>query len=85
VVDLRLQGREFAMQHLHAEDEMEQVLRDFIATLSPQERLAGMSTQERLEGLPPEDLLAGLSPETRERLRQLLNEQAQADNSSHPE
>jgi hypothetical protein len=71
----RLRGKEFAMQHLGAEDQMEKVLRDFLATLPPEERLEGLSPAERLRGLSPEDLLRGLSPDDRERLRQLLQNQ----------
>jgi hypothetical protein len=81
----RLQGTEFAMQHLGAEDELKQVLRDLLATMSPQERLEGLSPKERLEGLSPEELLGGLTPEARERLRQLLLTQTKADDSSRPE
>ncbi len=89
----RLLGKEFAMQHLGSE-EMEQVLRDFLATLPPEERLEGLppterlkglSAEERLEGLSPEERLRGLAPEELERLRQLLQTQAKADNSSRPE
>jgi hypothetical protein len=85
VHQFHLQGREFAMQHLHAEDEMEQVLRDFIATLSTEERLAGMSNQERLKGMSAEECLEALPSEEVERLRQLLEKRAKEDDSSHPE
>jgi hypothetical protein len=82
------------MQHLGAEDQLPQVLRDFLASLSLEERLVGMSPeellrglspQERQEGLSPEDILEGLSPEDLKRLRQLLQARAKADNASHPE
>jgi hypothetical protein len=68
-----LLGKEFAMQHLGAEDEMEQALRDFLATMSPEERLQGLSPEERLQGLSPEERLRGLPPE--ERLRGLTTEE----------
>ncbi|MBV9123783.1 MAG: hypothetical protein JO112_10535 [Planctomycetes bacterium] len=61
------------MQHLGAEDQMEQALKDFLATLPPKERLEGLSPEERLEGLSPEEL---------ERLRQLLLSEKKPDNSS---
>jgi hypothetical protein len=81
------------MQHLGSEDQMQQALRDFLTTLSPEERLEGLSSKERLKGLPPEERLEGLSPEQRleglspeelERLRQLLQTPAKADDSSRP-
>jgi hypothetical protein len=96
-------GKDFAMQHLGAEDQMPQFLHDFLASLSLEERLVGMSPEELLRGLspevllkslPPEVLLKSLSPEVLlkslppealERLRQLLQAQANADNSSRPE
>jgi hypothetical protein len=61
-------GPEFAMQHLGAEDQMEQVLRDFLASLPVEERLRGLSPedpslQEFLASLPVEERLRGLSPE----------------------
>jgi hypothetical protein len=72
----RLRGKEFAMQHLGSEDQMEQALRDFLATLPPEERLEGLSPEERLRGLSPEEL---------EHLRQLLQTQTRTDNSSPPQ
>jgi hypothetical protein len=94
----RLLGTEFAMQHLGSEDQMKQVWRDLLATLSPEERLEGLSPEERLRGLasqkgrqalrdflatlPPEELLRVLTPEAKERLRELLQSQTKADNSS---
>jgi hypothetical protein len=84
VHQFRSLGKDFAMQHLGSE-EMEQVLRDFLASLPASERLEGLSPKERLEGLSPEELLGGLTPEARERLRQLLQTQTKADDSSRPE
>jgi hypothetical protein len=90
----RLRGKEFAMQHLGSEDQMQQALDDLLASLSPEERLrgltpddllAGLSPEERLRGLAPEDLLRALSPEELERLLQLLQTQTKADDSSRPE
>jgi hypothetical protein len=82
-------GKDFAMQHLGAEDQMPQVLRDFLASLSLEERLVGISPKELLQGLSPDQLqqawrnllvsrspeerLEGLSPE--ERLRGLSPEE----------
>ncbi len=94
IYQFRLLGKEFAMQHLGAEDELKQVLRDLWATMSPeerlevfpvQERLQGLSPEERLQGLAPEERLRGLAPEELERLRQLLQSQTRADNPSQPE
>ena len=65
VHQFRLLGKEFAMQHLGTEDEMEQVLREILATMSRKERLEGLSEEERLEGLSPEKRLEGLSEEER--------------------
>jgi hypothetical protein len=72
----RLRGTEFAMQHLGAEDEMQQVLRDILATLPPEERMRGLSPEDRLLGLSPEDL---------EHLRQLLQKQNKPNDSARPE
>jgi hypothetical protein len=72
-------GREeFAMHHFSSADveQVNQLLRDFLASLSPEERLAGLSPEERLRGLSPEEL---------ERLRQLLQTKTKADNTSRPE
>ena len=80
-----LRGKEFAMQHLGSEDQMQQVLRDFLATLPPKERLKSLSVEERLEGLSPEERLKGLSSEELERLKQLLQTRTKADNSSRSE
>jgi hypothetical protein len=51
----RLLGREFAMQHLGADTELVEVLRDILATLPPEERLRTL-TVEDLRKLPPQEL-----------------------------
>jgi hypothetical protein len=73
------------MQHLIAEDPMPQVLRDFLASLSLEERLEALSPEERLRGLSPKELLENLAPEQLEGLRQLLQAQGKPDNTSRPE
>jgi hypothetical protein len=74
VQQFRLRGEEFAMQHLGADEELRHVLREILATMSPEERLEGMSPGQRLEGLSEEQILKGLTPEQLERLRQLLQQ-----------
>jgi hypothetical protein len=89
------------MQHLGAEDEMQQALRDILATLPPEDRLRGLTPEELRRGLapdqmqqalrdilatlPPEELVRGLAPDALERLRRLLQGPAKADNSSPSE
>ena len=85
VHQFRLRGKEFAMQHLGSEDQMEQTLREFLATLPPEDRVRGLSLEERLKGLSLEELLRGLSPEELERLRQLLQVQTKAEDPPRPE
>jgi hypothetical protein len=46
-------------------EDFDDVLRRFVTTLSPQERLAGLAPEERLAGLAPQERLAGLAPEER--------------------
>jgi hypothetical protein len=70
IQQFRTRGEEFAMQHLGTEDELKQVLREIMATMSPEERLQGLSEEERLRGLTPEQL---------EHLRQLLDQRRPAD------
>jgi hypothetical protein len=70
VQQFRQRGEEFAMQHLGTEDELKHVLREIVATMSP---------QERLEGLSAEDVLQGLTPQQLEHLRQLLEQRRPAD------
>ena len=86
------------MQHLGTEDELKQVLREILATMSPEEReellsyeewkpavrgiLATLSPAERLELLSDEELLQGLTPERLERLRRLLEQRRPADGNS---
>jgi hypothetical protein len=81
IQQFRLLGKDFAMQHLGSEDELVQVLRDIIATFSPEEmrdmlppevRFKGLAPEERLKGLAPEERLKGLAPE--ERLKGLTPE-----------
>jgi hypothetical protein len=95
----RLQGKEFVMQHLGAEQELVKVMRDIWDTLSSEDRvkvfgfsefptreqLLAPTLKERLKGLSPEERLIGLSPEELEQLRQLLQTQAKADDASRPE
>jgi hypothetical protein len=76
IYQFRLRGKEFAMQHLGSEDQMERALRDLLTILSPEERLKGLAPEERLRGLTPEEL---------ERLRQLLQTQTKIDKPSQPE
>lgn len=73
IQQFRLHREEFAMQHLGTEDELKHVLREILATMSPEERLEGLSEEERLRGLTPEQL---------EHLRQLLA-QRRPENGSH--
>jgi hypothetical protein len=57
-------GAQFAMQHLGTEDEMEQALRDLVASLPAEQRLAGLEPQalrDLVASLPPEQRLAGLN------------------------
>jgi hypothetical protein len=88
IQQFRMRGEEFAMQHLGTDDELKQVLREIVATMSPEERLEGLSaeerveglsTEERLEGLSTEERLRGLTPEQLEQLRQLLEQRRPAD------
>jgi hypothetical protein len=72
----RLRGEEFAMQHLGAEEELNEVLQRIVATMSP---------QERLQGLSEEEVLQGLTPEQQDRLRRLLELRRPANgNASAP-
>jgi hypothetical protein len=76
----RLLGTEFALQHLGAADQMQQVWDDLLTSLSLEDRLKGLSPegqqrllaalppenrQRLLAALPPEERLEGLSPEER--------------------
>jgi hypothetical protein len=75
VNQFRLRGKEFAMQHQGAEDEMLKAWHDTLAHLSPEDQaevLAHTSIEQRLAGIPPEQRLAGLTLEERDRLRKLL-------------
>jgi hypothetical protein len=52
--------------------------------LSPEERLKDLSPEKRIEGLSPEQVFEALSPEARDRLRQLMQEQAKVDDNANP-
>jgi hypothetical protein len=91
ISQFRLSGKEFAMQHLGADKEMHDSLKDIIKKLPladrldfvsveefpVEERLKGLPAEERLKGLRPEELLRSLAPHELARLRTLL-EQSQA-------
>ena len=62
IQQFRQKGAEFAMQHLGTEDEMEQALRNLVASLPPETRLEGLAPEQRLAGLSPKERVAGLSP-----------------------
>jgi hypothetical protein len=81
ITQFRVLGKEFAMQHLGAEDELKQVFRDIVASMTPEERLQGLSEEEilahtsidkLLARIPLEQRLRGLTPEELDRLRRLL-------------
>jgi hypothetical protein len=93
VHQFRLWGKEFAMQHLGADAELIQVMRDIWETLSPEEREEMWPTEERLKRVPLEDRLRGLSledrlrgltPEELQRVRQLLQPSPEEGDSSSP-
>jgi hypothetical protein len=97
IQQFRRKGKEFAMQHLGSEDEMAQALRDLLASLPPEELLAGLERsralrdlvaslppEERLEGLTPEQRLEGLAPAELERLKVLLLRQTKDDDTARP-
>jgi hypothetical protein len=74
VQQFHLRGKEFAMQHLGTEDELKHVLREIVASMSPEERLAGLSAEEVLQGLTPQhdelkhvlrEIVAAMPPEER--------------------
>jgi hypothetical protein len=72
VVQFRSQGKEFAMQHLGADNEMLQVWKDILKKLPADDLLEMLTVEDRLKGLPAEDLVRGMEPAELERLRQLL-------------
>jgi hypothetical protein len=84
IQQFRQMGEEWTMQFPNV-DEMEameaELRRNYLASLSPEQRLEGLSPEERLEGLSPEERLEGLSPDELRRLRQLLDNQD--GNGSH--
>jgi hypothetical protein len=74
ILQFRKGGKEFAMQHLGAEDEMVQALKDIYEQLSPEDQrlifppeklLKWLSPEEILKAVPPEDLLKAVPPEKR--------------------
>jgi hypothetical protein len=76
-------GKEFAMQHLGAENEMTKILCDLWDAMTDEEReralpkkqrLKGLTPEERREGLSVKEWLLGLTAEEREQLRQLLQQ-----------
>jgi hypothetical protein len=75
------QGKEFAMQHLGTETEMDQVMLELAKGWSAEFLRKVLPVEERLKGLTPEQLLAGLTPEERARLRELLNREAEQDST----
>jgi hypothetical protein len=72
ITQFRVLGKEFAMQHLGAEDELKQVLRDIWATMSPEERLEVFSPEERLRLLRKELAMQHLGAD--DELKQVLRE-----------
>jgi hypothetical protein len=61
-------GEEFTRQHRESEvmrRESKNWIKEFLKSLSPEERLEGLSPEKRLEGLSPEKRLEGLPPEKR--------------------
>jgi hypothetical protein len=84
VEQFRRLGKEFAMQHLGAENEMLQTLKDMYSALPVEERLEYLTTEERLKGLSPEQVFEALSPEALDRLKQLMQERAKVDDNTNP-
>jgi hypothetical protein len=94
IYQFRRQGKEFAVQHLGANEEFQKVMRDLWEVMSPEEReevwparerLKNVSPEDRLEGLSLEERLRGLTPDDLERLRQLLQSQTKTDEPSPPQ
>ncbi len=90
VQQFRLRGEEFAMQHLGAEDQMEQLAHYLWESMSPEhqreelKRFAREMLEERLKGLAPEDVVralrSALSSEQLEGLRVLLQQKPPTEN-----
>ena len=59
---------------IHESEGYDEVIQKLIATLSPEQRMAGLPPEQRVAGLPPEQRMAGLPPE--QRLAGLTPEQA---------
>jgi hypothetical protein len=85
ISQFRGQGKEFAMQHLGADTELVKVMRDLVESMTPEEREVIWPARELVKRLSLEERLEGLTPEDLARLRQLLESQTKADDSSHPE
>jgi hypothetical protein len=73
------QGKEFAMQHLGAPTEMDQIMLELAQGWSAEFLDKVLPVEKRLKGLTLEQRLTGLTPEEREKLRDLLNQQAARD------
>src|SRR5258708_1706291 len=76
-------GKEFAMRHRGAEDEMLEVLEDLFASMPLERRLRCLTIEERLSCLTLEDRLRGLIPGELERIKELA-EQMIAKHRSAP-
>ena len=59
---------------IHESEGYDEVIQKLIATLSPEQRMAGLPPEQRMAGLPAEQRMAGLPPE--QRLAGLTPEQA---------
>jgi hypothetical protein len=73
-VEQRLEG--LSREQLLKELESRQAIHDLVTSMPP---------EQRLEGLSPEDRLKGLAPEELERLKELLQRQGKATETSQPE
>jgi hypothetical protein len=54
ITQFRLQGEQFAMQHIGADTEMAKVWQEILSTMTPEERWAGLSPEELVESFPAE-------------------------------
>ena len=54
--------------------------KELIPFLGTEDRMRGLTPDVRLRGLDAEDILHGLDSETREKLKQLLNNRAEEQN-----
>lgn len=78
IVQFRLQGEAFAMQHLNTSQEMDAILTELWNQLPPEERLENLPLERRLRGLTLEQRMAGLSREERHRLIALLQQDVES-------